>query len=70
MTTTLIYEPIASISDDYFRWRPQASGSESSRDDTGGQAPTKPEGLAQNTTDSNAIQLDLTQSEWVNVVWG
>ena len=29
MTTTLIYEPIASIFDDYFRW-PEASGSESS----------------------------------------
>jgi hypothetical protein len=69
MTTTLIYEPIAHISDDYFRW-PKAGGSSSSRDDTGGQAPTKPEDLAQNTTDSNAIQLDLTQSEWVNVVWG
>ena len=33
MTTTLIYEPIASISDDYFRW-PEASGAESSRDNS------------------------------------
>jgi hypothetical protein len=58
MTTTPIYEPIAHISDDYFRWRPKAGGSSSSRDDTGGPAPTKPENLAQNTTDSKAIQLD------------
>ena len=36
MTTTLICEPIASISDDYFRW-PEASGSESSRDNSSDQ---------------------------------
>jgi hypothetical protein len=57
MTTTPIYEPIVHISDDYFRW-PEAGGLLSSRDDTGGQALTKPEDLAQNTTDSKAIQLD------------
>ena len=36
MMTTLIYEPIAYISDDYFRL-PVASGSESSRDNIGDQ---------------------------------
>ena len=42
MTTTLIYEPIASISDDYFRW-PEASGSESSRGNSSDQGLVQPE---------------------------
>jgi hypothetical protein len=57
MTTTPIYEPIAHISDDYFRW-PKAGGFLSIRDDTGGQGAIQTRRPAQNTTDSNAIQPD------------
>src|ERR1700722_18247140 len=53
MTTTLIYEPIASISDDYFRG-PKASGSESRRDNTGDQSLVQTGRLALNITDGNA----------------
>jgi hypothetical protein len=57
MTTTLIYEPIASISDDYFR-RPEASGSESRRDNTGDHGLGQTRRLAPNITDGNAFQPD------------
>jgi hypothetical protein len=62
MTTTLIYEPIASISDDYFRW-PEASGSESSRDHPGDQGLVQTRRLALNITDGNAIQPDCNAPE-------
>jgi hypothetical protein len=62
MTTTLIYEPIASISDDYFRW-PEASGSESSRDNTRDQGLVQTRRLALNITDGNAIQPDCNLPE-------
>ena len=62
MTTTLIYEPIAPISDDYFRW-PKASGSESSRDNTGDQGLVQTRRLALNITDGNAIQPDCNSPE-------
>ena len=62
MTTTLIYEPIAYISDDYFRL-PEASGSESSRDNTGDQGLVQTRRLALNITDGNAIQLDCNAPE-------
>jgi hypothetical protein len=62
MTTTLIYEPIASISDDYFRW-PEASRSESSRDNTGDQGLVQAQRLALNITDGNAIQPDCNSPE-------
>jgi hypothetical protein len=45
MTTTLIYEPIAHISDDYF-WPPKADGSTSSRDNTDDQGVIGPEPLS------------------------
>jgi hypothetical protein len=62
MTTTLIYEPIASISDDYFRW-PEASGSESSRDNTGDHGLVQTRRLALNITGGNAIQPDCNSPE-------
>jgi hypothetical protein len=62
MTTTLIYEPIAYISDDYFR-RPEASGSESSRANTGDQGLVQTRGLALNIADGNAIQPDCNSPE-------
>jgi hypothetical protein len=62
MTTTLIYEPIASISDDYFRW-PAASGFESSRDNTGDQGLVPTRRLVLNITDGNAIQSDCNSPE-------
>lgn len=62
MTTTLIYEPIASISDDYFRW-PEASGAESSRDNTGDQGLVQTRRLALNITDGNAIHPDCNSPE-------
>jgi hypothetical protein len=54
MTTTVIYEPIASISDDYF-WPPKAGGSVDSRDNTDDQSVIETRRLALNTTDGNAI---------------
>jgi hypothetical protein len=62
MTTTPIYEPIAYISDDYFRW-PNEGGFLSNREDTGGQGAIQTPRLAQNTTDSNAIQPDSNLPE-------
>ena len=62
MTTTLIYEPIAYISDDYYRW-PEASGSESSRANTGDQGLVQTRRLALNVTDGNAIQPDCNAAE-------
>ena len=62
MTTTLIYEPIAYISDDYFR-PPKAEGFLSSRDDTGGQGIIQARRLALNITDGNAIQRDCNSLE-------
>ena len=62
MMTTLIYEPIAYISDDYFRW-PEASGSESSRDHPGDQGLVQTRRLALIITDVNAIQPDCNSPE-------
>jgi hypothetical protein len=53
MTTTLIYEPIAAISDDYFR-PPKASHSASNRDNSNVQSVAETQGLALNATDGNA----------------
>jgi hypothetical protein len=57
MTSTLIYEPIASISDDYFR-PPKACCSVSSRDNTDDQGGIQTRRLALDITDGNAIGLD------------
>ena len=65
MTTTLIYEPIASISDDYFPW-PEASGSESSRDNSSDQGLVQTRRLALNITDGIAIGWAATLPD-VNV---
>jgi hypothetical protein len=54
MTTTLIYEPIASISDDYFR-PPKASHSVSSRDNTDVQRVAETGRLVLNVTDGNEV---------------
>ena len=62
MTTTLIYEPIASISDDYFGW-PEASGSESSRDNSSDQGLDQTRRLALNITNGNVIQPDCNSPE-------
>jgi len=62
MTTTPIYEPIAHISDDYFRW-PKAGGSLTSREDAGGHGIIQSRRLAHNTADSNAIRLDRNLPE-------
>ena len=62
MTTTPIYEPIAYISDDYFRW-PKAGGFLSNRDNTDSQGVIQTRRLAQNATDSNAIQPDSNLRE-------
>ena len=62
MTTTLIYEPIAYISDDYFRW-PVASGSESGRDNPGDQGLVQTRRLALNVTDGTAIGWTATLPE-------
>ena len=51
MTTTIIYEPIALFPTITSGGGYRQAVPESSCDDTGGQAPTKPENLAQNTTD-------------------
>ena len=53
MTTTLIYEPIAHISDDYF-WPPKADGSVSSRDNTDDQGVIETRRPAPNITDGTA----------------
>jgi hypothetical protein len=62
MTTTLIYEPIAYISDDYFR-PPKADGSISSRDNTDDQGTIRTRRLALNVTDGNAIGWTAAFSE-------
>jgi hypothetical protein len=62
MTTTPIYEPIAHISDDYFRW-PNAGGFSSNRDDTYGRGAIQTRGLAQNAIDNNAIRPDSNLRE-------
>ena len=54
MTTTLIYEPIAHISDDYFQ-PPKVDGSVSSRDNTNNQGVIETRRLALNITDGTAI---------------
>ena len=59
MTTTLIYEPIAYISDDYFL-PPKAGGSVSSRDNTDHQGVLQTRRLALNITDGNAIGWTAT----------
>jgi hypothetical protein len=59
MTTTLIYEPIASISEDYFR-RPETK---CSRADTGDQGLVQTRRLALNITDGNVIQRDCNSPE-------
>ena len=59
MAATLIYEP---ISDDYFGW-PEASGSESSRDNTGDQGLVQTRRLALNITDGTAIGWAATLPE-------
>ena len=65
MTTTLIYEPIAHISDDYFR-PPKADGSVSSRDNTNNQGVIETRRLALNITDGTAIGWAATLPD-VNV---
>jgi hypothetical protein len=65
MTTTLIYEPIAHISDDYFR-PPKADGSVSSRDNTNDQGVIETRRLALNITDGTAIGWAATLPD-VNV---
>ena len=54
MTTTLVYEPIAYISDDYFR-PPKASGSVSNRDNTDAQSVTETRRVVLNITDGSAV---------------
>ena len=54
MTTTLIYEPIASISDDYFL-PPKASHSVGIHENTGVQVVSETRRLAPNLTDGNAV---------------
>ena len=54
MTSTLIYEPMAHISDDYFQ-PPKADGSVSSRDNTNNQGVIETRRLALNITDGTAI---------------
>jgi hypothetical protein len=61
MTTTLIYEPIAHISDDYF-WPPKADGSISSRDNTNDQGVIETRRLV-NITDGTAIGWTATLPE-------
>jgi hypothetical protein len=63
MTTTLIYEPIAYISDDYFL-PPKAGDPVSGRDNIDDQSVIETRRLALNITDGNAIGwVQLTQSE-------
>jgi hypothetical protein len=59
MTTTLIYEPIAHISDDYFQ-PPKVHGSVSSRDNTNNQGVIETRRLALNITDGTAIGWTAT----------
>jgi len=54
MTTTLIYEPIASISDDYFR-PPKASGSVSSRNNTDDRYAIETRRLVLSAPDGDAV---------------
>ena len=54
MTTTLVYEPIAYISDDYFR-SPKASGSVSNSDNTDDHSLIDTRRLVLNITDGNAV---------------
>jgi hypothetical protein len=61
MTTTPIYEPIAHISDDYFRW-PNAGSFPSNRGDAYGQGAIQTRGLAQSVID-NAIRPDSNLRE-------
>jgi hypothetical protein len=62
MTTTLIYEPIASISDDYF-FTPKAGSFVSSRGSTDDHGVLQIRRLALNITDGNANQLDRNLPE-------
>ena len=62
MTTTLIYEPIAHISDDYFQ-PPKVDGSVSSRDNTNNQGVIETRRLALNITDGTAIGWTATLPE-------
>jgi hypothetical protein len=62
MTTTLIYEPIAHISDDYF-WPPKADGFLSSRDNTDDQRVIETRRLALNITDGTASGCTATLPE-------
>jgi hypothetical protein len=55
MTTTLIYEPIAYISDDYF-CSPNVGGSVNSRDSTDDQSVLLTRKLARNINEGNAIR--------------
>jgi hypothetical protein len=61
MTTTLVYEPIAHISDDYF-WPPKADGSVSSRDNTDDQGVIETEDRP-NITDGTASGSTATLPE-------
>ena len=62
MTSTLIYEPMAHISDDYFR-PSKADGSVSSRDNTNNQGVIETRRLALNVTDRTAIGWTATLPE-------
>jgi hypothetical protein len=62
MTTTLIYEPIAHISDDYF-WPPKSDGSVSSRDNTDDQGVIETRRPASNITDGTASGWTATLPE-------
>ena len=62
MTTTLIYEPIAHISDDYF-WPLKADGSISSRENTNDHGVIETRRLTLNITDDTAIRLGCNFTE-------
>ena len=63
MTTTLIYEPIAHISDDYFS-SPKADGYAGSRDNITDQGAIETRRLALNITDrTQPAGLQLTRNE-------
>jgi hypothetical protein len=62
VTTTLIYEPIAYISDDYFR-TPKANRPVSNHDNTDGQKLIETRTLVLNVTDGNAVSLTASLPE-------
>ena len=61
MTTTLIYEPMASISDDYFQ-PPKAGGSASSRDTAADRSAVETRKLALNVSDGHVARWTAMRS--------